>query len=234
MPQPSYKDTKKKSPSRMCSFFICAVLAISVFIPLNTGILRRHSKKRSRGRVNIDEIKKEHVNAKTGIKLGNPNAPVKVIEFTNFRCPFCKKWFELAREVLQPYVDAGQVQRIIKHVDKETGGLRKGNVLHAYLPYNQPEQAFEEMAYFSETLSEWGDLTEAEIQEMVETKRGLRVQDNTEHAQAIVKEAKAANVTLVPSVFIGDSIMDESVSKEELITYIEAELDKQQNIRNKD
>jgi len=40
--------------------------------------------------------------------LGNPDAPVKIIEFSDFQCPFCKKLhFEVFKEVKKDYIDKG-------------------------------------------------------------------------------------------------------------------------------
>ena len=42
--------------------------------------------------------------------LGNPNAPVKIIEFSDFQCPFCKKFhFESLNKIKEEYVDKGLV-----------------------------------------------------------------------------------------------------------------------------
>ena len=54
----------------------------------------------------------------------------------------------------------------------------------------------------------------------------VTVRLNKEEAKAIIDEAKEANVTLVPTVVIGEHIFDESISEEELVSYIEEELQK--------
>jgi protein-disulfide isomerase len=38
--------------------------------------------------------------------LGNPNAPVKIIEFSDFQCPFCRKlYFESFKKIKEEYID---------------------------------------------------------------------------------------------------------------------------------
>ena len=171
-------------------------------------------------------IKGNQVKPQHGIHVGKEDAPVKVMDFINLSCPYCKKWFEESLETLQKFIDEGKVERIIKHFDKEKPGLRKGNVLHHYLDYSTPEKAVKDIAFFYEHQEDWGNLEEEQVAKYAEEERNLTPQDNQEEAKAIVEEAERANVTLVPSVFIGEHIFDESVTQEELVQYIEEELEK--------
>lgn len=166
-------------------------------------------------------IKGKEVTTEHGIHVGEENAPVKVIEFINLACPYCEKWFEESYDTLQKYVDEGKVERIIKHFDKEKPGLKKGNVLHHYLDYNDPEKAVKDIKFFYDHVREWGSLEETDIAKYAENERGLTYQGNMEEAEEIVAEAKRANVQFVPSIFIGDHIFDESITQNELVQYIE-------------
>lgn len=75
--------------------------------------------------MDISTIKAEKVNTTIGIKIGSEDAPVKVIEFINLKCPYCKMWYEDSKDLLAEYVSAGKVQRVIKHFDKEKPSLKK-------------------------------------------------------------------------------------------------------------
>ena len=174
-------------------------------------------------------IKANKVNEINGLKVGKADAPVKVIEFINLRCPYSKQWFEKSYHILQEYVEEGKVQRIVKHFDKDSSGLRKGNILHSFLDYEEPEKSLEDIYFFFNHLSQWGMLEDEDIKKFAGKNRKLESQNNKEEANAIIDEAKEANVTLVPSVFIGEHIFDESISEEELVSYIEEELQKKPN-----
>lgn len=53
-----------------------------------------------------------NINNLTGFNppLGNPNAPVKIIEFSDFQCPFCRKlYFESFKKIKEEYIDKGLV-----------------------------------------------------------------------------------------------------------------------------
>lgn len=46
---------------------------------------------------------------------GNPNAPVTIIEFSDFQCPFCSRFFEQTLPSLQEnYIDTGKVKLVYR------------------------------------------------------------------------------------------------------------------------
>jgi len=45
--------------------------------------------------------------------LGNPEAPVKIIEYSDFECPFCQRFHETMNRVVDEY--AGQVAWVYRH-----------------------------------------------------------------------------------------------------------------------
>ncbi|MBM6615699.1 DsbA family protein [Desemzia sp. RIT804] len=180
--------------------------------------------------MDISNIKADKVNTTYGFKIGQENAPVKVIEFINLRCPFCKKWYFDSKDVLNEYVHEGKIQRIIKLFDKEKPSLKKGNVVHHHLDYKDPEEALIEIDYFLTHQDEWGYLGDLEqVAEYVTEKRGLTHQPNEIEINGIINEANEANVVLVPSVFIGDNIFDEHITPVELKSLIDLEVAKNKN-----
>ncbi|WP_041556083.1 thioredoxin domain-containing protein [Carnobacterium sp. 17-4] len=175
--------------------------------------------------MDISNIKADKVNTAYGIKIGSDDAPVKVIEFINLKCPYCKMWYEDSKDVLTEYVFAGKVQRIIKHFDKEKPSLKKGNIVHRYLDYSNPEKALEDIDFFFAHQDEWGNLESFDdIAAYVVEKRKLTLQSNELAAQEIIQEANQANVVFVPTVFIGEEIFDEHITQQELKNLIEARI----------
>lgn len=47
--------------------------------------------------------------------LGNPEAPVKVVEFADAECPFCKRFHSTMRQIIQEYGPSGQVAWVYRH-----------------------------------------------------------------------------------------------------------------------
>ena len=47
--------------------------------------------------------------------LGDPNAPVTIIEFSDYQCPFCRKfWTETYPQIKSQYVDSGKVKIVFR------------------------------------------------------------------------------------------------------------------------
>ena len=44
--------------------------------------------------------------------LGDPNAPVTIIEFSDFECPFCKRGYDTMKEIIAEYVDTGKANLV--------------------------------------------------------------------------------------------------------------------------
>jgi protein-disulfide isomerase len=47
--------------------------------------------------------------------LGNPSAPVKLIEFSDFECPFCKRFHPTIRQAIEEYAKTGKIAVIYRH-----------------------------------------------------------------------------------------------------------------------
>ena len=112
--------------------------------------------------MDISKIKVSEVGTTFGIKIGEDSAPVKVIEFINLRCPYCRKWHDLSKDVLAKYVADGKIQRIVKHFDKEKPSLQKGNVAHHHIDYSDPQKAVTTIDYLYDHQDDWGDLENTE------------------------------------------------------------------------
>ncbi len=58
---------------------------------------------------NINPItKNDHI-------LGNPNAPVKIVEYSDFECPFCKRFQSTMNKIMDKYGKEGQVAWVYRH-----------------------------------------------------------------------------------------------------------------------
>ncbi|MGB0388203.1 MAG: thioredoxin domain-containing protein [Ardenticatenaceae bacterium] len=45
-------------------------------------------------------------------KVGSPDAPVTIVEFSDYQCPFCQRWYNDVYLQLKPYLEDGTVQLI--------------------------------------------------------------------------------------------------------------------------
>ncbi|MGO3732824.1 MAG: thioredoxin domain-containing protein [Vagococcus sp.] len=167
------------------------------------------------------DIDTTKVTTQTGLSFGRDDASIKLIEFVNLRCPFCRQWWDEKIELIRPYVESGKVQHIVKLFDKQKPGLAKGNVMHHYVPNN--EGAIEVISAIYDTQDEWGDLdTPDEIAHFAEHKLGLVLQDYQVASQDIVAEANDANIVFVPTMIVNDIYFDQKISNSELKTLLDA------------
>ncbi len=54
------------------------------------------------------------VTAKDHIK-GNPNAPVMVVEYSDYECPFCKRFHDTMNQVMDEQGESGEVAWVFRH-----------------------------------------------------------------------------------------------------------------------
>lgn len=61
---------------------------------------------------------------------GNPDAPVHIVEFTDYDCPFCARYvFEILPNIMTEYVETGQVKYSVRNMPLE--GLHPHAVKYA-------------------------------------------------------------------------------------------------------
>lgn len=63
--------------------------------------------------------------------LGNPNAKIKIVEYSDPSCPFCKMFHNTMRQVMTTYGQSGNVAWVYRHFPIDKPGTRPdGGILH--------------------------------------------------------------------------------------------------------
>ena len=50
---------------------------------------------------------------------GSPDAPIKIVEYSDFECPFCKRFHDTMNEVMDKYGDSGEVAWVFRQFPLE-------------------------------------------------------------------------------------------------------------------
>lgn len=50
---------------------------------------------------------------------GDPNAPIKIVEYSDFECPFCKRFHDTMNQIMDEYGESGQVAWVFRQFPLE-------------------------------------------------------------------------------------------------------------------
>lgn len=176
--------------------------------------------------------------------LGDANAPVTMIDFTDYECPFCKRYFdETFSQIKKEYIDTGKVKYVVRdlplsfhaNAHKEAQAAecaREQGGDEAYFKYHD--------AIFTKTTSNGTGLALDQLS-VIANDLGLdgstlqTCLDNETYKAEVDKDladASAAGATGTPSFFIGKSTSDGVITGTPLVgampfATFKAEIDKQ-------
>lgn len=139
--------------------------------------------------------------------LGSPNAEVTIIEFSDYQCPFCRKfWSETLGQIKSTYIDTGKVKLVYRdfplsiHPQAQIAAeaaecIREKGGDEIYFEYH--DLIFENQQTLSESnLKQWASDLGHDISSCLDSGR------YTSEVQADFLEGQAAGVTGTPSFFI--------------------------------
>ena len=126
--------------------------------------------------------------------LGNPNAPVKVVEFSDFYCPFCSKVHSTLHQLVEEY--DGQVAWVYRYFPLEQ--LHPNAPLAAHAAECATELGGDDGFWaFADKISENSETDIAEIAEAVGIDRAKfdACMDSGKHEQAVADDVADALAT---------------------------------------
>lgn len=148
---------------------------------------------------------------------GNPDAPVTVIEYSDFQCPFCSRFFQQTLPLLEEtYINSGKVKLVYKDLplDSIHPNARNAHVA-AECAYEQ-DKFWEYHDVLFENQAEWQNLASSNLHSILSqyaTDLGLQAasfesciqsQDIADEVNEDTLEATRYGATGTPTFFIGN------------------------------
>ncbi|MFJ7952500.1 thioredoxin domain-containing protein [Lysinibacillus sp. NPDC096418] len=138
------------------------------------------------------------------LKFGSADAPLKLEAFINVACRGTATIYRLAKEVLPPYIENGQIEVIVKLYDKPREELLHGALIHWTLDNEKPNEALDVIGKLLETQAEWHELSNKELKRLLVDTYNLQEEERLENVDislAITAEAIEREVKIVPTLF---------------------------------
>ena len=155
---------------------------------------------------------------------GEVEAPVEIVNYTSFQCPPCASFHEIYGEVLEKYMDSGDVKLVLKAVDLDK--FEYDEVIYNHLIDDQLAD-YSELSKIYATQDEWYSL---ESEEEVIGFLGLNKSKNRDLARQIKQNSKERvklGIKGVPTTFINGKEMELGITAEEFEAQILSLLDEQ-------
>ena len=102
---------KKSDLWKYSTFILVVVVIIGAFVMFNgnnttvTGNVPAGNQEPTTAKATVDD----------DAVLGNEDAPVTIIEFSDYQCPFCRKfWTETLGQIKSEYIDTGKVKLVFR------------------------------------------------------------------------------------------------------------------------
>lgn len=145
---------------------------------------------------------------RNGVALGDPNAPLTLVEFTDLQCPFCRRFHDDTLPLLKKqYIDTGKVRFITRHQPLSFHNFAHGASLAA-LAAAQQGKYWEMRArlFTNNTALQPADLTRYATELGLDMPKFAAAQADAALAEQIkqdIADATAAGITGTPTFVLG-------------------------------
>ena len=237
LPQESQVTIKEKSKSGWtvwiaaggCAVFLCAAVFIGTLIYVGPQFVQKFFP----GHVQAaDEIPREETQANT---MGDPNAPVHIVEYGDFQCPYCFKfWDKTERQLIEEYVNTGKVyfeyRSVGAFLGPESGWAAEG----AYCAGDQGKfWEYHDTLFTNLTGENAGDFSKDNLLKyakalglnMAEFETCISEEKHKGTVEQDAADAKAAGVHATPTLIINGVKIEGAMSFSELKDIIQHVLD---------
>jgi protein-disulfide isomerase len=137
-----------------------------------------------------------------GLTLGNPKAPVTMVEYIDLQCPFCQQFeTQVMPDIISKYIRTGKVKieaRILDFLGPDSS--RGRNAMIAAATQNRAYN-FSEILYYNQGTENTGWLNDAMVGQAVSSIPGVRV-------QAILNLVSSGSVSSQAKAFDAQQVVD--------------------------
>lgn len=217
------------------SILIAAVLISgSIFYNKNSGSGANNQVKNNLADIknniantNLEEVLK--IKPDFDVVLGDPNAPVTIIEYSDYECPFCEMFFSQTESLIRKdFIETGKAKMIYRDFPLEFHQY----AMPAALAANCAKEQGKFWAYHDEIFKNHNNLVNFNY---IETAKKLGMDENKfkscfesqkykEQIQQVFEEAKSIGVQGTPTFFINDKMIVGAQPYEKFKSLIEQEL----------
>jgi protein-disulfide isomerase len=165
--------------------------------------------------------------AAVGPALGPESAPVTIVEFSDFQCPFCARAGPVVKQVLARYPE--QVRLVYRHYPLESIHSRARAAAEAAACAEEQDRFWDyhDLLFANARALEDTDLERyaAEVELDLEGFKACRAEGRRREAvERDIADAREAGVSGTPSFFINGRMLGGAQPLEEFVRVIEAEL----------
>jgi protein-disulfide isomerase len=148
---------------------------------------------------------------------GDPDAPITIIEFSDFQCPFCLRWYDQTLSDLEEnYIDTGKAKLVFRDLPLDSLHANARPVHIAAECADEQDQFWDYHDVLFETQSQWNRLSSddlsAKLIEFADTlelntasfESCLSSQEVADEVNADLLDARKLGATGTPTFFIGN------------------------------
>ncbi|WP_080844119.1 DsbA family protein [Cytobacillus gottheilii] len=174
-------------------------------------------------------------------RLGEEDAPVKVVEFGDFKCPACKAWGEsIYPQLVDDYVESGQVEfgyiNVLFHGQESTLGSAAAEAvlqlepesywdfhkkLFAEQPANDHDTVWLTMDKIHEVAAETTNITAEDLEAEMQTEA---VMEEVNKDNSLVQEYE---IQLTPTIMVNEVMIEDPFDYEKIKSVIDEALEDQ-------
>ncbi|USK36460.1 DsbA family protein (plasmid) [Bacillus sp. F19] len=158
-----------------------------------------------------------------GYAFGDSDAPIKMIEYTNFQCTYCKNQHSELKEEVERLINDGQLYYLMKHVSIEDN--KNAEIVNERV--NAISDKDSQLSAINRVFIEqeqWSEKNAGELERYLEN-TNLQEKNTVKIKGILASEVKNLGISATPTTIINGQKFQGAIKKEEFLKYIEAELE---------